>query len=340
MSNIGDIKDDVAIIFKERIAGPLGYVVVSFIGYNWSWIYFLTFSAKPAESKIKTVQNQFEFCSGFGWPLLIGFSLAALTPFLKVVMIHITAFARRLEDQKNYQIKNHLDQYIEDSKLELTRKREEITERNSKISTLMSQKKKLDEEIEITRKTIENIREEDKNLRDSIEEKKREIHYLEGIHAEYKIDVNQVSTLRERLYEKSNQYSTLKRTLIIFRDETKKLTDYFSNESNIHRQLNDINLYMLKDISERIEQKMLGIDADYFKIIDFEFKNSDTEVDITSIKSIDWSKITEILKENSLPTNGFSPNAADSVTLFFNQTLTQDDKRKLKSIFMQYVENN
>lgn len=172
MSGIGDIKDDIVIIFKERVSGPLGYIILSFIAYNWSWFYFLIFSTKTAESKINTVLNNFERLPGFLWPLLIGTALALSTPFIRVGMIKVTAVARKLEDVINYQIKNNLDDYTEKSKLELVKTREEIIERESRLTDLISKKNKIDGEIKINNEKIETLREDENKLHKDIEDKK------------------------------------------------------------------------------------------------------------------------------------------------------------------------
>lgn len=340
MSGVGDIKDDVVIIFKERIAGPIGYVVLSFIAYNWSWFYILIFSTRTAESKVKTIFDGFEYFYGFFWPLVAGSILAVITPFIRVGMIKITAFARKLEDKTNYQIKNHLDEYTENSRLELIKKKEEIIERESRINSLIDRKKKIEDDIKIANETLTKIRAEDGNLITAVGDKKRELHSLDSSIAEMRLDLQNATATRERLHEKSVEYSILRRNLIILKDEISKVNMYFSNHDNLYTSTNPLNLFDLKEAAEIISDKIKGMDGEYFKIINFEFKNSNREVVISSLKHNNWSGLTELLINNGLESHGFIPNHDNSITLFFNSELNDTDKEKIKAVFTLYLENH
>ncbi|HAT3712325.1 TPA: hypothetical protein I8583_001172 [Serratia marcescens] len=341
MSGISEIKDDAIVIIKERIAGPFGYILFSFVAYNWAWIYFLIFSKKSAEEKISTVVTEFDKLSGFGWPVLAGCLLAISTPFIRLIMIYITAIARKLEDKKNHQIKNFIDNYVEQTNLELVKKRQEITERNSKIKVLEEQKDTLELNIKKERDALEKIREEDKELFKERDRVKGEVYYLEKMISEYRISTNSFLELRESLSSKSNEYSQLKRNLIIFREETEKVLSHFSEDRSVYvtPPTDDLNAFRLA--VESIHNKIKSIDNGYFSELTFSFSQNNNQVEISSLKHINWDGAIKLLSGNGIPLKGIDPNTGgDSVMLYFERELQYNEKKKLTSLTKQFLDNS
>ncbi|GAK26392.1 hypothetical protein SLIQ_06935 [Serratia liquefaciens FK01] len=337
---MGDIKDDAVIIIKERMAGPIGYILFSFIAYNWSWFYFIIFSDKTAEVKISTVLRTFDTYYGFGIPVLAGCILAVITPFLKVVMVYITAAARKLEDKKNHQIKNYLEHYVEQTNLALIRTKQEITERNSKINELITKKKDLEDEVTLQSNLLEMARKEGEKLSESKNRLASDIHSLETMMAEYRVRNAEFHELRERIYKKSSQYNQLKRQLIIFKNETYEINEYFSDVNNLYITPPNSKLESLRLAVESIHKKLASIDDEYFKELIFSF-SSDIEVEIQSLKSINWDAIKTLLDQNDLPSNGYDADiSGDTIKLYFQRKLTNDEKKKVISVFKQYLQVN
>ncbi|MEX3171587.1 hypothetical protein AB4M04_05770 [Serratia quinivorans] len=341
MSGINEIKDDAIVIIKERIAGPFGYILFSFIAYNWSWIYLLFFSKKTAEEKISDLVINFDKISGFGWPVLAGCLLAISTPFIRVVMVYITAIARKLEDMKNHQIKNFLDDYVEQTNLSLVKKRQEITERNSKIKELELQKDKLEHEVKNERDALEKIREDDKKLFEERDKAKGEVYSLEKMISEYRISNHSFLELRESLSSKSSEYSQLKRQLITFREETEKVISYFPEDRSIYVTPSTDDLNSFRQIVESIHTKIKNIDNGYFSELVFSFSQNYNQVEISSLKHINWGSVIKLLTDNDIPFKGIDPNtASDSVILYFERELQHDERKKIASLIKQFLDNN
>ncbi|CAI2062430.1 ATPase involved in DNA repair [Serratia quinivorans] len=343
MSGIGDVKDDVVIIFKERVAGPIGYIVFSFIAYNWSWIYFLIFSKKPAEDKINIIKNDFDIYHGFGWPLLVGVVLAILTPFIKVIMIHITAIARKLEDRKNYQIKNYLDEYIEETKLDLIKTKQEITEREANINELREKKLKLDKEIKDASEIIEALRKEDSETRANINNIIRETHSLQTMLAEYRVTNEGFEELREKLYKKSSEHMQLKHQLISFKSTINYVQAYLSGDPGFFAMLSQDQVNNFNRTLGQIQENIKSIDDGTFEIIKFltDYDGPGAEVNISTLKiGINWGDFVNLLEKNYLPTGGFLHRPDSSISIRFTRVLTDEETNKVTSLYKEYLENH
>ncbi|HEJ8040546.1 hypothetical protein JY535_01775 [Serratia marcescens] len=343
MSGVGDIKDDVVIIFKERIAGPIGYVIFSFVAYNWSWFYFLFFSKKTAEDKISIIKHDFNLLHGTMWPLAFGVLLAISTPFIKVLMTHITAIARQLEDKKNYQIKSFLDKYIEETKLDLIKKKQEITEREANIKDLMGRKLNLDKDIKDANDTIEGLRKEDSETRKNINNIKRETHSLQNMLAEYRVTYEGFEELREKLYNKSSAHMQLKNQLISIKNTIDYVQTYLSGDQGFFAMLSQDQVHNFNSTLKQIQESIKSIDDGTFEIIKFstDYDGPGGEVNISTLKfGINWGDFVNLLEKNNLPTGGFLHKPDSSVSIRFTRALTDEETNKVTSLYKEYLENN
>ncbi|HGE8320060.1 hypothetical protein [Serratia marcescens] len=341
MSNISDLKDDAIIIIKDRIAGPIGYILFSFIACNWSWIYFLIFSSKTAEVKISTVMTGFEKLPGFGWPIFWGCFLAVVSPFLKLVIVYITSIARQLEDEKNHEIKNHLARFIEKKNLELKKTQQEITERDSKINELIAQKSKLEKSIAESNKIVEMLREEDTKLKNEKIQINSEVHSLKTMLSEYRVTNQTIYELQQLVYNKSSAYNQLKRHLIIFREANHKIMNLLKDGGSLRTTPSSDDLDTLKWATELIDEKMASIDEEYFRDLIIEYTKDGSDIKITSLKNINYETITKLLNDNRFPTNGYTPTPMpDSVILHFKRELTDNEKTMLPILFKQFLSGN
>ncbi|AVN33275.1 hypothetical protein [Serratia marcescens] len=343
MSGIGDIKDDVVIIFKERIAGPIGYVIFSFVAYNWSWFYFLIFSKKTAEDKISIIKNDFDLLHGIGWPLVFGAVLAISTPFIKVGMIHLTALARKLEDKKNYQIKNFLDDYIEGSKLELIKKKQEITEREAKIHSLIERKTNIESEITKATDILDELRKEDRESRTNLNNIRRESDSLQAMIAEYKVTNEGFRELREKISLKSNEVVRLKKQLVILKNNIAQIQSYLSGDVNYFEMLSQDQVYHFKKALTDINEKIKSLDDGTYEIIQFtqDYDGPGEEVNISTLRSfLNWQDFVSLLEKNNLPTDGFISRPDTSTSIRFKRVLTAQERNEVTSLYREYLENH
>jgi hypothetical protein len=79
------LKESVTLALKERLSNPLwGYILLSWIGFNWQNIAKLFMSKKTVEERITDIVSQDWFYVHFlVAPLILGVLLAIISPYLK-----------------------------------------------------------------------------------------------------------------------------------------------------------------------------------------------------------------------------------------------------------------
>ncbi|CAI2035434.1 hypothetical protein [Serratia quinivorans] len=341
MSDIEEMKNNTITVFKERVSGPFGYILISFIAYNWTWFYFLIFSNKLAEVKISSVISGFQKLPGFGWPVFYGLLLAICTPFIKALMLHITAWARQIEDRKTHEIKNYLDNYIESTNLELADKRLDITEKNSKIHNLIEQRTFLDSEIRKYHKTLEELRTENAMLMENINNSKREKHNIENIISEYRMNNENFETLRQKLHNKSHDFINLKRNLIALKSGIEKISAIIHSDPSFIAMLDQNERYNFEKSLHQLQERIDTLDESTFHIVSFTFNDTGNEVAITTIlDGVRWEDFISLLKSESIPAAGFIFNIDGTVSIRFERALTNEEIRIVGTLYRFFSNNH
>jgi len=82
------LKDSISQAIKERFTSPLwGYIILSWFGFNWQNLAWLFMSKQDVEKRIELITSQNWFYSHYLFlPIFIGGVLAALSPYLKVLL--------------------------------------------------------------------------------------------------------------------------------------------------------------------------------------------------------------------------------------------------------------
>ncbi|MGQ6557388.1 hypothetical protein ACUND6_04760 [Serratia sp. IR-2025] len=339
MSSTGEIKDEVVVALKERISGPLGYIFFSFAAYNWSWIYFMIFSNKLAENKLSYISSNFPKLSGFGWPILFGIILAVSMPFIKALMLYITAKARNIEDKKNHDIKSYLDNYIEETKLELADKRLELTIKNSKISDLITQRETLDSDIKKNHTTLEELRAEEGHLRTAINDARRVKHELDIFIDEHNVTKQEFEKLRSSLVRKSFELNTFKN----FTVEIKSKIEKAINIVNLNR--NDtapfLNESELNTLISGINQDLINIDDGSLTGGSININSSNNSITISNTKNDFNSKeFINLLKSKEIPLSDYKNNPDTTITIQFSRKITNEELREISDLYMKVIRND
>ncbi|MGQ8705427.1 hypothetical protein ACUTSW_05400 [Serratia sp. TSA_198.1] len=206
---IEDIKKSI----KERVSGPLGYITLSFIVYNWSWFYFLIFSDKMAEVKITSILRFFPKACGIGIPILVGTILAIAMPFVRLKFKQITALARKLESISDHDEKNAVSNHIANKDIELANKNFELTTKTAAIEEIKTEREALNSEILSLHGTLETARLDHTKINETVHELKKEKHELEVLIAAKKIDIDTYNDLKIKIEGMAKEIISLEKEL-------------------------------------------------------------------------------------------------------------------------------
>ncbi|WP_233788156.1 coiled-coil domain-containing protein [Serratia ureilytica] len=266
-----NIKSDIEKAFRERMTGPLGYITASFLAYNWSWFYFVLFSSKSAEVKISSVINGFPKLSGFGWPIVAGLLIQVGAPYLKLLTTYLTSLAKNIENRVNHKSENYLNIYIEETNQLLADKRLEVTSTNAKIDSLIEQRDSINNEMNVIREKIINLRAEELSIGEKIESAARELHKLEMFLSEKNITKENFEHLLESLREKSIENTNTKNAALCINRNNTKLINLISRMEKHQEIINEhdkIELNMLladlNEINSLINGTITTKDSAYF----------------------------------------------------------------------------
>lgn len=223
------VKSDIEKAFKERAAGPLGYVTLSFVAYNWTWFYFVLFSSKSAEVKIASVINGFQKLPGFGWPILTGLLLQIGIPYLKMLITFLTSLAKNLENRIEHHSDNYLGILQETTKQTLIDKRLEITAAGIKIENMIQQRDELNSEMSVLRDTTNNLRKDELQLTQLINNANKERHELEVFLSTNNVTKERFELLMNVLQQKSIENTSIKNAVLITKNCAEKLSKIAMN---------------------------------------------------------------------------------------------------------------
>ncbi|CAI1593966.1 hypothetical protein [Serratia quinivorans] len=190
---------------KERITGPLSYITISFIIYNWAWFYFLIFSNKIAEDKIYFILSFFPKATGTLVPIGIGIFLAILMPITKIVFKKIMTFVRRIDEKIDQDDKNFIDNYVADKKIELANKSHELVTKETAIDDLRNQKTNLLSEISKYHASLEQLRNDDADIKNSINDSSKIKHDIETFINSNNVTIENFHNLNGKLLDKANE---------------------------------------------------------------------------------------------------------------------------------------
>ncbi|WP_440531181.1 hypothetical protein [Serratia ureilytica] len=124
-------------IVNEKFKGLFyGYFLTSLIAFNWDSLYFLAFSGKDAELKIKIVKYSFSLFHQLIAPALIGFALAIVSPYITSVIKKSHSLANRWMKSIDLDDENYVADHQADRNLARNKKIEQASMILEKINAL------------------------------------------------------------------------------------------------------------------------------------------------------------------------------------------------------------
>lgn len=184
---------------KERLTGPLGYISISFILYNWSWFYYVIFSDKLAEVKIASVIKFFPIHSGFLYPILFGSAMTLLMPFIAAWIKKATYKAKIIAKKAEKDEEDYAEDYSLDKKVARVQKEYEATVKTAEIERIKNERDELSAEILQHQKSIEALSLQEATLRSSILTATQEKHDLDYSNSKLKIEIGEIERLKTEL---------------------------------------------------------------------------------------------------------------------------------------------
>ena len=205
------LKESVTLALKERLSNPLwGYILLSWIGFNWQNIAKLFMSKKTVEERITDIISQDWFYVHFlVAPLILGVFLAIISPYLKqwLSAAHKRADKKQREDLKQKIIDKYDDDIaIAEKKVEAN-KAQELAEEKEHTKVIQEQEKQKREVLDT--KTIEE------NLK-QLEKRKYEIE-------------SAIKKLEEQGENRRHEIESSIKNLEEQRESVQKETDFWRN---------------------------------------------------------------------------------------------------------------
>ena len=225
------LKDSISEAVKERLASPIwGYLLMSWLGFNWQNLAILFMSDKAVEQRIVDITSQEYFLiKHFLFPVVLGTLLVIFSPYFK----HLLSITHRRAEQKNREsIKRKvIDKYDDDIEIS-----------DKKIAALNADK--LAMEKEETKIVIEK----EKQKRESLDTKNLEenIKLLKKQQRDSELSVKELGDQALRIREESD----------IWRNKSIQAMSILSSYNNIsdNRSLNEIKDELSKIFShEEVE---------------------------------------------------------------------------------------
>ncbi|MEX3171588.1 hypothetical protein AB4M04_05775 [Serratia quinivorans] len=338
MSGIEEIKVELEKVVKERAAGPLGYIALSFIVYNWSWFYFVIFSSKSAEVKISSVINGFQKLPGLGWPIAAGLLIQVGSPYLKTLITYLTSLAKNMDNKLNHNSENYLSNHIETTNNSLAEKRFLVTATNAKIDNLIAQRDALNREIKSANENVTNLRREEKEIANSINSANKERHTVELFLSANNVTKESFEDLRKILQQKSIELTNIQNSILSVQSCAEELTktvskiqdysDVIDEESNltIRLILNELN-----DNSTLIKGFFVTKNGAHF---------DDANMTMIIPAAVSASLVPGYIQ--LIESKGFNSSAGETqpdgtTTVQFYKRLTPTDKRTLISYYVGFI---
>lgn len=263
------LKESVTLALKERLSNPLwGYILLSWIGFNWQNIAKLFMSKKTVEERITDIISQDWFYVHFlVAPLILGVFLAIISPYLKqwLSAAHKRADKKQREDLKQKIIDKYDDDIaIAEKKVEAN-KAQELAEEKEHTKVIQEQEKQKREVLDT--KTIEE------NLK-QLEKRKYEIESsIKNLEEQRESVQKETDFWRNRVFEviklvngfnnvsDSRSLNSIKDELSsLFSDEELEIAGYvveYQEERNkILMETISNALSLVKDIRESYNQEL------------------------------------------------------------------------------------
>ncbi|HAT3712326.1 TPA: hypothetical protein I8583_001173 [Serratia marcescens] len=334
MSGVDEIKVELEKVVKERAAGPLGYIALSFLVYNWSWFYFIIFSSKSTEIKISSVINGFEKLPGFGWPIVAGLLIQIGTPYLKIVITFLTTLAKNIDNKLNHNSENYLSNYIESTNQSLAEKRLMITSTNAKIDDLIKQRDALNSEMNSARETITNLRLEEKEISNSINSANRERHKVELFLSENNVTKESFENLREILQQKSIELTNIQNAVLSVQSGAEELASLISKIQSYSDAIDEESNMSLRLLQSEINDNSALIKGFFVTKDGAHFDDASRTMIIPA--TISPSMIPAFIQ--LIQSKGFKSSAGKTepdgtTTVKFNKRLNPTEKRTLISYY-------
>ncbi|ENG6110591.1 hypothetical protein ABUV69_005502, partial [Serratia liquefaciens] len=230
---MSEMLSDIKIVLKERVSGPFfGYIFISFILFNWDWLYFFIFSDISAEQKLSSISRTYDYFRGILAPVISGFIMCLFSPFINVAIKKLHSIAIRFSKTIDYDNDNDnsLEAIKADRALKNSLKRRKASNINNEIDKLEKQHQKINNEINKINSEITKLTDKRLELRQNEQELNEKIN-------EATLDLQNKNATKEN-----------------FENMNKMIEEKINENINLSSQLNEFE-YMLKDISKYIEIK-------------------------------------------------------------------------------------
>lgn len=221
------VKDSISQALKERFTNPLwGYIILSWVGFNWQNLAWLFMSKQDVEKRIEMITSQSWFyCHYLILPILVGASLAALSPYFKLGLsiIHKKAESKLCTVERDRSINNlqiEIDIMEKTAERNFTSRHAEANEQKRLIE-IEEEQKQLPLKTEAMQKEYTDIINQIKIFDKEINTKKETKDMLEKDIEELKGKVNKVSDIFNKYNSPSNHESIrnfLEEISTIFKD--------------------------------------------------------------------------------------------------------------------------
>lgn len=199
---------------EDRIKNPfVGTFITSWIIFNWKPIFFIIFSEKKIEEKIKIIIDDYSDIWCYLWlPLFSAVFYIAILPYISFAFEYFTKFSHGLRNKVNLEARNatlELQIGVAQNEIKLEEEKTTFRERNNHnlmVESLQTQNKILSESLEEATKThLEAITDQQrqsdntvKELRNIIDNNKIE---LKNTFEKLNYETNRVIELQAELKE-------------------------------------------------------------------------------------------------------------------------------------------
>lgn len=155
---MSEILTDVKEVIKERVSGPFfGYIFISFLLFNWDWLYFFIFSDLSAEKKLSSISISYQYFRGIIAPVVSGFIMCLAVPFINAFIKKLHSIAVRIIKEIDYDNENSFERIKADRELENSLKRQKASIISDEMDKLESKYKSLSDSTEALREETSQL---------------------------------------------------------------------------------------------------------------------------------------------------------------------------------------
>lgn len=225
---MSEILSDVKEVIKERVSGPFfGYIFISFLFFNWDWIYFFIFSDLSAEKKLSSIGISYQYSRGLIAPIASGFIMCLAVPFINAFIKKLHSIAVRIIKEIDYDNENSLEAIKADRELKNSQKRQKASIISAEVDELESKHKSLTDSTESLRTEMAQLTDKGLELRTH----------------EQEISTN-LAKLKIELQEKNATAENFKRLNVLIEEKNNENTKLSSLLDDLELLMGDIAKYI------------------------------------------------------------------------------------------------